>query len=735
MGMKKITILILTGLFWGACSPEAIGQYGTIQLNQTNAEQVLEAMTLKEKVSLLTGEGLIGSSIGAAGATKKLSRQGIPSLELSDGPAGLRLRSTSTTWYPSASLLASTWDTSLISAVGKAMGAEALAHGADVILGPAMNIHRHPLCGRNYEYFSEDPLLTGIAASAMVRGIQENGTAACLKHFAANNQETNRDNNNVIADERTLREIYLRGFEIAVKESAPKTIMSSYNRINGTYTSEDSLLLTTILRDQWDFQGLVMSDWFGGRNAPAQIRAGNDLLEPGRNWQRRAILKAVRKGELAEETINTAAGRVLRLVLDSHAYRKQAQKDSPSGTGIQDSACQAGYRAIARDAAAEGMVLLENRNALPFNDSIRRIAQEAGYLPDPQLRERYQSYTDSVNRAYKRKWKTITQRITGQGLPTETDPGAEAIARSAVENQVAIITIGRRTGEFTDRTIEGDYLLSEEEKALIGNVCKAFQAVGKPVVVVLNVGGIVETASWSGLPDALLLAWMPGQEGGRALADIVSGKKTPCGRLPVTIPAYLEDLASHKNFPLEGVPVKWLSMMGKKEKKTAAERLNIDYTRYEEGIFVGYRDVDSHRKEVAYHFGYGLSYTSFLYAKPDVRVEPERIVVQCVITNTGEKNGREVVQAYVSAPEGMGDKPYQELKGFAKTPLLGPGESCMAEIIIPMERLASYVPGTGWVVDAGDYTLRIGSSSRNMQQEIRLPGIPGLILPPGGRLP
>jgi len=766
MLMKKITIFLFTGLFLGSFVTNARGQHETIKLNKNNPEQVLEAMTLKEKVSLLTGEGLFGSSIGAAGATGKLSRYGIPSLELADGPAGLRLRSTATTWYPSASLLASTWDTSLISAVGKAMGAEALAHGADVILGPAMNIHRHPLCGRNYEYFSEDPLLTGIAASAMVRGIQENGTAACLKHFAANNQETNRDNNNVIADERTLREIYLRGFEIAVKESAPKTIMSSYNRINGTYTSEDSLLLTTILRDQWDFQGLVMSDWFGGRNAPAQIRAGNDLLEPGRNWQRRAILKAVRKGELAEETINTAAGRVLRLVLDSHAYRKQAQKDSPSGTGIQDSACQAGYRAIARDAAAEGMVLLENRNALPFNDSIRRIAlfgvssyrlvaggfgsgevyadhtvspaeglQEAGYLPDPQLRERYQSYTDSVNRAYKRKWKTITQRITGQGLPTETDPGAEAIARSAVENQVAIITIGRRTGEFTDRTIEGDYLLSEEEKALIGNVCKAFQAVGKPVVVVLNVGGIVETASWSGLPDALLLAWMPGQEGGRALADIVSGKKTPCGRLPVTIPAYLEDLASHKNFPLEGVPVKWLSMMGKKEKKTAAERLNIDYTRYEEGIFVGYRDVDSHRKEVAYHFGYGLSYTSFLYAKPDVRVEPERIVVQCVITNTGEKNGREVVQAYVSAPEGMGDKPYQELKGFAKTPLLGPGESCMAEIIIPMERLASYVPGTGWVVDAGDYTLRIGSSSRNMQQEIRLPGIPGLILPPGGRLP
>ena len=768
MLMKKITIFLFTGLFLGSFVTNARGQHETIKLNKNNPEQVLEAMTLKEKVSLLTGEGLFGSSIGAAGATGKLSRYGIPSLELADGPAGLRLRSTATTWYPSASLLASTWDTSLVREVGKAMGAEALAHGADVILGPAMNIHRHPLCGRNYEYYSEDPLLTGFMASAMVRGIQENGTAACLKHFTANNQETNRDNNNVIADERTLREIYFRGFEIAINESSPKTIMSSYNRIYGTYTSEDSVLLTGILRNQWGFDGLVMSDWFGGRNAPAQILAGNDLLEPGRGWQRRAILKALRKGELPVEAVNTSARRVLRLVLDSHAYRKQAEESISTGAGAQDSNVKtgAGNTTLARKAAAEGMVLLENRDALPLNDSVRRIAffgvasyrpvaggvgsgevyadhivspaeglQGAGFIPDPQLTEHYQSYIDRVNRAYKRKWKTITQRIMGQGLPAETDPGTEAIARSAVENQAAIITIGRRTGEFTDRKIEGDYLLTEKEKALIGNVCKAFQYAGKPVIVVLNVGGIVETASWSDLPDALLLALMPGQEGGRALADIISGKENPCGRLPVTIPVHLEDLMSHKNFPLEEVPVKWLSMIGKKEKKPVADRPNIDYTIYEEGIYVGYRDFDSHQKKVAYPFGYGLSYTSFLYSQPEVRLEADRIVVRCRISNSGARAGREVVQAYVCAAEGMADKPYQELKGFAKTPRIGPQESCEIQIIIPIDRLSSYVPATGWVVDPGKYTLRIGSSSRNIQQEIRLPGIPGLILPPDGRLP
>ena len=243
------------------------------------------------------------------------------------------------------------------------MGTEALGHGADVILGPAMNIHRHPLCGRNFEYYSEDPLLSGKMASAMVLGIQETGTAACLKHFAANNQETNRNNNNVIADERTLREIYYRGFEIAVKESSPKTIMTSYNRINGIYTSEDKNLLTDILRYEWEFDGVVMTDWFGGQDAVAQISAGNDLLEPGKRRQRRAIIKAVKNGTLPEWVLNTSVRRILELVSDAPSFTKQAQDQSLTETE---------NAAIARKAAARGMVLLENRDALPFKDSIQR---------------------------------------------------------------------------------------------------------------------------------------------------------------------------------------------------------------------------------------------------------------------------------------------------------------------------------------------------------------------------
>ncbi len=757
MVMKQIAILILTGLFLGGCSPKANGQYDAVKLQKNNLDQVIEAMTLKEKVSLVVGGGMTGSSIGAAGITRPIPRLGIPSLELSDGPAGLRLKSAEATWFPSASLLASTWDTSLVSEVGKAMGAEALAHGADVILGPAMNIHRHPLCGRNFEYYSEDPLLSGKMASAMVLGIQATGVAACLKHFTSNNQETNRDNNNVIADERTLREIYYRGFEIAVKESSPKTIMTSYNRINGVYTSEDKTLLTEILRYQWKFNGVVMTDWFGGQDAPGQIRAGNDLLEPGRRWQRRAITEAVKNRKMDEISLNISVERILKLVADSPSFRKQAQNDTPSATE---------NASVARKAASRGMVLLENRNALPLSDTIRKIAlfgvssyrlvaggvgsgevyaahtvslaeglEEAGYLPDPLLRERYNCYIDSVSRAYKRKWKSISQRILGQGLPAETNPGTTAIARAAKENQAALITLGRRTGEFSDRKMNGDYLLTATEKELIKNVSETFRKAGKPVIVVLNVGGIVETASWSDNPDAIILAWMPGQEGGRALADILSGKVNPSGKLPVTIPLRLEDCLSHRNFPLEDVPVNWLSFIGKKQTQPETDRPNIDFTQYEEGIYVGYRDFDKNGKNVAYPFGYGLSYTDFRYSKALARLESETVVVSCQITNTGERAGREVVQVYVSAPDSEVDKPVQELRGFVATSLLEPAESQAITVVIPLEALASFIPETGWVVDPGEYTFRIGSSSRDIRQEVTLPGIPELILPLHAPLP
>ena len=693
MVMKQIAILLLTELFLGGCSPKASCQYETVKLRQDNLEQVLEAMTLKEKVSLVVGGGMTGSSIGAAGIIRALPRLGIPALELSDGPAGLRLRSTATTWFPSASLLASTWDTSLVRKVGKAMGAEALAHGADVILGPAMNIHRHPLCGRNSEYYSEDPLLSGKMASATVLGIQETGTAACLKHFAANNQETNRNNNNVIADERTLREIYYRGFEIAVKESSPKTIMTSYNRINGIYTSEDKNLLTDILRYEWEFDGVVMTDWFGGQDAVAQISAGNDLLEPGKRRQRRAIIKAVKNGTLPEWVLNTSVRRILELVSDAPSFTKQAQDQSLTETG---------NAAIARKAAARGMVLLENRDALPFNDSIQRSPcssfllqigsrglgsakcmpltpfacpglEEAGTGLIPTRQKIHKLH--GQREPHKRKWKSITQRILGQGLPAEMDPGTTAIARAVEENQAALITLGRRTGEFSDRKMEGDYLLTPTEKELIDNVSKAFRDAGKPVIVVLNVGGIVETASWSEKPDAIILAWMPGQEGGRALADILSGKVNPSGKLPVTLPVHVEDHASHRDFPLIEMPVDWLSFIGNKQTKPETDIPTIDFTRYREGIYVGYRDFDKNGKNVAYPFGYGLSYTDFRYSNALAELEDQKITVSCQISNTGDRAGREVVQVYVSAPEGRMDKPVQELKGFVATSQLEPGDS------------------------------------------------------------
>jgi beta-glucosidase len=283
--------------------------------------------------------------------------------------------------------------------------------------------------------------------------------------------------------------------------------------------------------------------------------------------------------------------------------------------------------------------------------------------------------------------------------------------------------------------MEGDYLLTTTEKELIDHVSKAFRDAGKPVIVVLNVGGIVETASWSEKPDAIILAWMPGQEGGRALADILSGKVNPSGKLPVTIPVHLEDHASDRDFPLIDFPVNWLSFIGNKQTQPETDRPNIDFTQYREGIYVGYRDFDKNGKNVAYPFGYGLSYTDFRYSNALAHLENGKVVVTCQVTNSGKRAGREVVQVYVSAPEGWMDKPVQELKGFFATSQLEPGESQEIHIAIPLESLASFNPDIGWMVDSGDYTFRIGSSSRDIRQEVRLPGIPKLILPLPFRLP
>lgn len=540
--MKKYCLLLIltTQLFLVSIS----AQQKLPQLGKSSIDKVVRSMTLEEKVALLIGgemggtngsENVVGYTRtlvpGAAGTTNSVARLGIPSIVVADGPAGLRIQprrdNAPKTYYctafPISTLLASSWNVQLTDNVGKAIGNEVKEYGADVLLAPALNIQRNPLCGRNFEYYSEDPVLSGKMAAAMVKGVQSNGVGTSVKHFALNNQETNRMVNNVQVGQRALREIYLKGFEIAVKEAQPWTVMSSFNHINGVYTSESYDLLTTILREEWGFKGIVMTDWFGGSDYTAQMHAGNDLLMPGCKNQYDAIINAVRQGSLPEAVIDTNVKRILNLVMLSPRFHKYQYSDAPDLKN---------HALIARQSAAEGMILLKNQNqALPFSASVKKIAafgttsydfiaggtgsgdvneaytvslaeglSNRGYVTDPEISSFYTKYIKEEKEKMPKDTLNPLASFFNHPRVGECVQSSAFIKKAAAQADAAIITLGRNSGEFVDRGVPDDFKLTTEEMSLIANVCNVFHAENKKVIVILNVGGVVETACGKNCP-------------------------------------------------------------------------------------------------------------------------------------------------------------------------------------------------------------------------------------------
>jgi beta-glucosidase len=726
------------------------------------AKELVGKMTLEEKVNMVVGMGMnipgldlssgpvIGQTMdkveGAAGSTFAIPRLGIPTTVVADGPAGIRInpirKADKKTYYatafPVGTLLASTWDTVLVEQVGKAMGNEVKEYGVDVLLAPALNIHRNPLGGRNFEYYSEDPVVAGNIAAAMVNGIESNGVGTSVKHFAANNQETSRNLVNTIVSERALREIYLKGFEITVKKSQPWTIMSSYNRLNGSYTSEEYDLLTTILRKEWGYKGMVMTDWFGRKDPVKQMQAGNDLLMPGTAAQKKAILDAVEASTLDVKTLDENAARIVQYILGSPSYNKYAYSNKPDLKA---------HAAVARTAATEGMILLKNeKTSLPFAKSVKSIAAfgnttydfiaggtgsgdvnkaymisleegllNAGYKTDEEVKTAYAAYITAEK--IKHPKKGFFEEFLNPTPPIpEYEIERKLVDKKAAESDIAIITIGRNAGEGGDRKLDNDFYLNNVEKQLIKDVSVAFHAKGKQAIVILNTGGVVDVTAWRDDVDAILLAWQGGQESGNAVADILCGKVNPSGKLATTFPVSYADVPSAQNFPGK-------NLSDKPEIGFGGMMMGYDSeVTYEEGIYVGYRYYNTFNVKPAYAFGYGLSYTNFKYdnLRLSAAAFDKTITASVSITNTGKVAGKEVVQLYITAPAGKLDKPSAELKGFAKTGLLQPGQSEKILFTINAKDLASFDTGaTSWIADAGNYTVKIGASSTDIKQSAK----------------
>ena len=753
MTYKKMVLTVAVG----ALSVTMTAQTAP-QLNANNIEEVIKAMTLEEKAQLLVGggnDGFVGSGAmlghqkkfvpGAAGTTVAIPRLGIPATVQCDGPAGVHIdahregdsRNYYATGFPVGTCLASTWNTDLVRKVGEAIGNETLEYGCDVVLGPGMNLHRNPLCGRNFEYYSEDPVVTGLMGTAFVLGVQSQGVGVSAKHFAVNSQESDRTRVDERLSQRALRELYLKGFEMMVRKSNPWTIMSAYNKVNGVYAQGNKDLLTNILRNDWGYKGIVETDWIGKREdlpVEQEVAAGNDLMMPGYPAQVKDIVNAVKSGKLDINDVDRNVRRMLEYIVKTPRFKGYKYSGEPDLKA---------HAAITRQSSTEGMVLLKNNAALPIrglktvalfgvnsydfmSGGLGSGAVNVGYSVDmvtglknigvattPQLTEIYQNYVKYAKAKLKAD-KNPMMWFLNQGQPKldEIDITERCVANEEPKADAAIITIGRQAGEGMDRQINGEFNLSKTEQDMIFRVSDAFHAKGKKVIVIINSGSVMETASWRDRVDAILVAWQPGIEGGNSVADILTGKVNPSGKLTMTWPIAATDHPSTANFAKEYDMYTYKNMEGWGKGNIPG----VDFSNHEEDIYVGYRYFDTFKKNVAYPFGFGLSYTTFEMGKPSVKANGKNIEVSVTVKNTGKVAGKQVAQVYVTAPKGAYEKPAKELKAFGKTRELKPGESQTLKMTLEKRDLASFDEANSqWKVDAGNYLFQVGTDVESIK--------------------
>ncbi|BAS26795.1 glycoside hydrolase family 3 C-terminal domain-containing protein [Limnochorda pilosa] len=657
-------------------------------------EALVRQMTLEEKASLCSG--------ATAWTTEAIARLGIPSIVVSDGPHGLRRpaeegqllsRSIPATCFPTASSLACSWDRDLVREIGQALGSESRALGVHVLLAPGVNMKRTPLCGRNFEYFSEDPYLAGDLAAAYIEGVQSTGVGTCLKHFAANNQETDRMTVSAEIPERVLREIYLSAFERAVQKARPWSIMCSYNRLNGTYTSQHRQLLTDVLRDEWGFEGVVISDWGAVEDRVSGLAAGLDLEMPGPSPANDArIVEAVRSGRLDERDLDRAVLRILDLV-------RRAHREAGSTEGLDVEL----HHQLARRAAAASMVLLKNQGALLPLDPARpgsvAVLGQMGVVPQFQGGGSSRVNPTKVDVPLDELREAAPQASFSYCQGYREDGAADAeLLRAAVEAaraaEVALVFVGLPDGVESEGYDRRAMDLPAGHVELIKSVVE----VQPRTAVVLQNGAPVSLADWVDRVPALLLAGLAGQASGGAVADLLFGEVNPSGKLAETYPARLEDNPSYLNFPGENGRVF-----------------------YGEGLFIGYRYYDTKRVDPFFPFGHGLSYTTFAYGPLSLssrEMTPAgSLEVSLPITNTGERPGEEVVQLYVRPRRSRLARPVKELKGFAKVDL-APGQSKPVTFTLTIRDLSYYDPDkSGWVAEPGEYDLLVGASSRDIRGE------------------